>query len=73
MPQRKFNIDDIVYYDDDRGRVVETRDTERPVTKLIGFDARVKWDYNGKAEWCWESDLMSEAEYREFDGAGTQA
>ena len=54
----KFADGDTVFYDDDRGVVLETYS----LAPHLRLTVQVMWD-NGHVCAVWQSDLMSEAEY----------
>jgi len=62
MPS-KFAMGDYAYFDDDKGLIRGIRPAEEG---RVSFDVCVEWD-NGAIGWVWESDLLTQAEYDEFN------
>jgi len=58
----KFKTDDFVWYDDNIGIVI----SGYPASDHKGFSYLVRWVWTRKQSEVWETDLLSDSEYRDL-------
>lgn len=60
-----MKTDDIVYFDDNRGVVISVWPSRRKYGPAV--EVMVYWPETGNRTVEWQSDLLTEAEYLEWD------